>query len=55
MKLAFIIDRLSLLDPTHDTSVAMMEAAQLLGHEVWVTGKSCKKKGISSVSFSTMR
>ncbi|MEB3122812.1 MAG: glutathione synthase, partial [Snowella sp.] len=50
MKLAFIIDRLSLLDPTHDTSVAIMEAAQLLGHEVWVTeihqlsvinGKAC--------------
>ena len=50
MKLAFIIDRLSLLDPTHDTSVAIMEAAQSLGHEVWVTeidqlsvinGKAC--------------
>ncbi|PZV27903.1 MAG: glutathione synthase [Snowella sp.] len=50
MKLAFIIDRLSLLDPTHDTSVAIMEAAQILGHEVWVTeihqlsvmdGKAC--------------
>lgn len=37
MKLAFIIDPLARLDPTHDTSVAMMEAAQLLGHEVWVT------------------
>jgi glutathione synthase len=50
MKLAFIIDRLSLLDPTHDTSVAMMEAAQRMGHEVWATeihqlsvinGKAC--------------
>ncbi|MEB3308799.1 MAG: glutathione synthase [Snowella sp.] len=37
MKLAFIIDPLARLDPTHDTSVAIMEAAQLLGHEVWVT------------------
>lgn len=37
MKLAFIIDPIYLLDPSHDTSVAMMEAAQALGHEVWVT------------------
>lgn len=37
MKFAFIIDPVSRLDPTHDTSVAIMEAAQLLGHEVWVT------------------
>ncbi|HAA31180.1 MAG TPA: glutathione synthase [Cyanobacteria bacterium UBA8553] len=37
MKFAFIIDPLSKLDPGHDTSVALMEAAQLLGHEVWVT------------------
>ncbi|HEY9651381.1 MAG TPA: glutathione synthase, partial [Coleofasciculaceae cyanobacterium] len=37
MKLAFIIDPLSKLDPGHDTSVALMEAAQALGHEVWVT------------------
>lgn len=37
LKLAFIIDPLSLLDPGHDTSVALMEAAQNLGHEVWVT------------------
>lgn len=38
MKLAFIIDPIHQLDPTHDTSVALMEAAQALGHEVWVTG-----------------
>lgn len=38
LKLAFIVDPLSLLDPGHDTSVALMEAAQNLGHEVWVTG-----------------
>ncbi len=37
MKLAFIIDPIHQLDPCHDTSVALMEAAQILGHEVWVT------------------
>ncbi len=37
MKLAFIIDPIHQLDPGHDTSVALMESAQLLGHEIWVT------------------
>lgn len=37
MKLAFIIDPIPLLDPGHDTSVALMEAAQKLGHQVWIT------------------
>ncbi|MGB3695762.1 MAG: glutathione synthase [Spirulinaceae cyanobacterium] len=37
MKFAFIIDPLTKLDPGHDSSVAMMESAQQLGHEVWVT------------------
>ncbi|HEY9748913.1 MAG TPA: glutathione synthase [Allocoleopsis sp.] len=37
MKFAFIIDPIHKLDPCHDTSVALMEAAQELGHEVWVT------------------
>ncbi|MEH1924704.1 glutathione synthase [Nostoc sp.] len=37
MKLAFIIDPIHLLDPCHDTSVALMEAAQILGHEIWIT------------------
>ena len=37
MKLAFIIDPIERLDPGHDTSVAMMEAAQMMGHEVFVT------------------
>ncbi len=37
MKLAFIIDPILTLDPCHDTSVALMEAAQILGHEIWVT------------------
>jgi glutathione synthase len=40
VKLAFIIDPIARLDPTHDSSVAMMEAAQLLGHEVWITQAS---------------
>jgi len=40
MKLAFILDPLSRLDPTHDSTVAIMEAAQVLGHEVWVTQAS---------------
>ena len=29
--LAFIIDPIHLLDPCHDTSVALIEAAQILG------------------------
>ena len=37
MKLAFIIDPIAKLDPGHDSSVAIMEAAQILGHEVWIT------------------
>lgn len=37
MKLAFIIDPIAKLDPGHDSSIAMMESAQLLGHQVWIT------------------
>ncbi len=37
MKLAFIIDPISKLNPGHDSTVAIMEAAQALGHEVWIT------------------
>jgi glutathione synthase len=37
VKLAFIIDPIHQLDPCHDTSIALLEAAQLLGHEIWVT------------------
>jgi glutathione synthase len=37
VKLAFIIDPIHKLDPGHDTSVALMEAAQILGHEIWIT------------------
>ncbi|BAZ39576.1 glutathione synthetase [Calothrix sp. NIES-4101] len=40
MKLAFIIDPIDKLDPCHDTSVAIMEAACVLGHEVWITQAS---------------
>ncbi|MFM7323888.1 MAG: glutathione synthase, partial [Nodosilinea sp.] len=37
MKFAFIIDPIERLDPGHDTSVALMEAAQQRGHQVWIT------------------
>lgn len=37
MKFAFIIDPIERLDPGHDSSVALIEAAQALGHEVWIT------------------
>ncbi|MCM1982471.1 glutathione synthase [Lyngbya confervoides] len=37
MKLAFIIDPIEGLDPTHDTSVALMEAAGVMGDQVWIT------------------
>lgn len=37
MKLAFIIDPIAKLDPGHDSSIAIMEAAQILGHQVWIT------------------
>ncbi|XGB41030.1 MAG: glutathione synthase [Nodosilinea sp. LVE1205-7] len=37
MKIAFIIDPIKRLDPGHDTSVALMEAAQQRGHQVWIT------------------
>ncbi|KGF72929.1 glutathione synthetase [Neosynechococcus sphagnicola sy1] len=37
MKFVFVIDPIQQLDPGHDTSVALMEAAQALGHEVWIT------------------
>ncbi|MEO0757504.1 MAG: glutathione synthase [Cyanobacteria bacterium J06648_16] len=40
MKLAFIIDPIEKLDPGHDTSIAIMEAAQTLGHEVWIADAS---------------
>lgn len=36
MKLAFILDPIAHLDPGHDTTVALMEAAQHHGHEIWI-------------------
>lgn len=36
MKLAFILDPLDRLDPSGDTSIALIEAAQQLGHEAWI-------------------
>lgn len=36
VNIAFIIDPIAKLDPTHDSSVAMMEAASVLGHQVWI-------------------
>lgn len=38
MKIAFIIDPIQSLDPGHDTSVAIMEAAQHQGYEIWLGG-----------------
>ncbi|NJK40069.1 MAG: glutathione synthase [Oscillatoriales cyanobacterium RM2_1_1] len=40
MKFAFIIDPIAKLNPGHDSTVALMEAAQKLGHQVWVTAAS---------------
>ena len=37
MKFAFIIDPIEKLDPGHDTTVALMEAVQAMGHQVWIT------------------
>jgi len=37
VNLVFIIDPIDKLDPGHDSTVAMMEAAQELGHQVWIT------------------
>ena len=45
MKLAFIIDPIAKLDPGHDTSVALIESAQAMGHQVWV----CEANGLSFI------
>ncbi|MEB3232661.1 MAG: glutathione synthase [Leptolyngbyaceae bacterium] len=37
MNILFIIDPIAMLDPGHDSSVALMEAAQHLGHQIWMT------------------
>lgn len=49
MKFAFIIDPISVLNPAHDTSVALMEAAHILGHEIWIT----QVKNLSVVNGKT--
>ncbi|MDY7022769.1 MAG: glutathione synthase [Cyanobacteriota bacterium] len=36
MQFAFIIDPIEKLNPSHDSSVAIMEAALGLGHKVWI-------------------
>ena len=36
MRFTFVIDPIAGLEPCHDTSVALMEAAQALGVEVWI-------------------
>ena len=37
MKFVFIIDPIENIDPTHDSTIAMMEGAQELGHQVYIT------------------
>jgi glutathione synthase len=54
VKLAFIIDPLVRLDPGHDTSVALMEAAQALGHEVWIT-QIQQLNAIAGKAWATMQ
>ncbi|MBE9012913.1 glutathione synthase [Pseudanabaenaceae cyanobacterium LEGE 13415] len=53
MKIAFIIDPIDRLDPTHDTSVAFMEAAQQLGHEVWIT-QANRLSVVQGKAFATL-
>lgn len=53
MKLAFIIDPISLLDPGHDTSVAIIEAAQILGHQVWIT-QANRLSAIDGLAWATL-
>jgi len=52
VKFAFIIDPIARLDPSHDTSVALMEAAQILGHEVWIT--QANSLGVSNGKASAL-
>lgn len=54
MKFAFIIDSIDRLNPGHDTSVALMEAAQEFGHEVWVT-EIHQLTVIDSKAWATLR
>ena len=54
MKFAFIIDPLSRLEPGHDTSVALMEAAQASGHEIWVT-QACQLSVIKGEAWAILQ
>ncbi|MDX1978406.1 MAG: glutathione synthase [Pseudanabaenaceae cyanobacterium bins.68] len=49
MKLAFIIDPIARLDPAHDSSVALMESACTLGHQVWI----CQPHHLSVIDRQT--
>ena len=54
MKFAFIIDPIARLDPGHDTSVAIMESAQILGHQVWITAAS-SLSAIAGKAWATLQ
>ncbi len=54
MKFAFIIDPIEKLNPGHDTSVAIMEAVQEFGHEVWVT-EMHQLTVINGTTWATLR
>jgi len=57
MQFLFIIDPIQKLDPGHDTSIALMEAAQQLGHEVWITeiGRLSVVDGRAAASMQPVR
>ncbi|MFC0532387.1 glutathione synthase [Phytohabitans kaempferiae] len=51
MRFLFVVDPLAGLLPGHDTSVALMEAAQRLGMDVWVAGAAdltIARKGVAA-------
>jgi len=54
VKLTFVLDPLDRLDPGHDSTVALMEAAQARGHEVFVA--QAASLGVrSGRAFATVR
>jgi len=57
MKFLFIIDPIQKLDPGHDTSIALMEAAQQLDHEVWIAelGRLSVIDGRAAASMQPVR
>lgn len=54
MKFAFIIDQIERLNPVHDSTVALMEAAQEFGHEVWITEVN-QLSTIESQAWATLK